>query len=106
MMREVLTRRFSKTHDGFPDFVIIDGGKPQMTAAQKVFSELKIKIPFVCMAKGENRNAGEEWFYAPNKDPLTLPKHSPTMHYLQRLRDEAHRFAITAHRKKRATSLR
>jgi excinuclease ABC subunit C len=106
MMREVLTRRFSKTHDGFPDFVIIDGGKPQMTAAQKVFSELKIKIPFVCMAKGENRNAGEEWFYAPNKDPLTLPKHSPTMHYLQRLRDEAHRFAITAHRKKRAASLR
>ncbi len=106
MMREVLTRRFSKTHDGFPDFVIIDGGKPQLTAAQKVFSELKIKIPFVCMAKGENRNAGEEWFYAPNKDPLTLPKHSPTMHYLQRLRDEAHRFAITAHRKKRAASLR
>jgi excinuclease ABC subunit C len=106
MMREVLTRRFSKTHDGFPDFVIIDGGKPQMTAAQKVFSELEIKIPFVCMAKGENRNAGEEWFHAPNKDPLTLPKHSPAMHYLQRLRDEAHRFAITAHRKKRAASLR
>ena len=110
MMREVLTRRFSKTQANslwsFPDFVIIDGGKPQLTAAQKVFSELKIKIPFVCMAKGENRNAGEEWFYAPNKDPLTLPKHSPAMHYLQRLRDEAHRFAITAHRKKRAMSLR
>jgi len=110
MMREVLTRRFSKTQANslwsFPDFVIIDGGKPQLTAAQKVFSELKIKIPFVCMAKGENRNAGEEWFHAPNKDPLTLPKHSPAMHYLQRLRDEAHRFAITAHRKKRATSLR
>ncbi len=110
MMREVLTRRFSKTQANslwsFPDFVIIDGGKPQLTAAQKVFSELKIKIPFVCMAKGENRNAGEEWFHEPNKDPLTLPKHSPAMHYLQRLRDEAHRFAITAHRKKRATSLR
>ena len=109
MMREVLTRRFSKTQANslwsFPDFVIIDGGKPQLTAAQKIFSELKIKIPFVCMAKGENRNAGEEWFYAPNKDPLTLPKHSPAMHYLQRLRDEAHRFAITAHRKKRAMSL-
>ena len=109
MMREVLTRRFSKTQANslwsFPDFVIIDGGKPQLTAAQKVFSELKIKIPFVCMAKGENRNAGEEWFHAPNKDPLTLPKHSPAMHYLQRLRDEAHRFAITAHRKKRAMSL-
>lgn len=109
MMREVLTRRFSKTQANslwsFPDFVIIDGGKPQLTAAQKIFSELKIKIPFVCMAKGENRNAGEEWFHAPNKDPLTLPKHSPAMHYLQRLRDEAHRFAITAHRKKRAMSL-
>ena len=109
MMREVLTRRFSKTQANslwsFPDFVIIDGGKPQLTAAQKVFSELKIKIPFVCMAKGENRNAGEEWFHAPNKDPLTFPKHSPVMHYLQRLRDEAHRFAITTHRKKRAMSL-
>ncbi len=102
MMREVLTRRFSKTHDGLPDFIIIDGGKPQLTAAREVFAELKIKIPFTCMAKGEKRNAGEEWFHLPGKEEFQLPKHAPVLHYLQRLRDEAHRFAITAHRSKRA----
>ncbi len=101
MLREVLTRRFSKKHDGWPDFIIIDGGKPQLSAAQKIFGELKIKIPFVCMSKGEDRNAGEENFHQSGREFFTLPKHSPVMHYLQRLRDEAHRFAIMTHRKKR-----
>jgi excinuclease ABC subunit C len=103
MLREVLTRRFSKlAKSEWPDFIIIDGGKGQLSAAQEIFSELKIEVPFICMSKGENRNAGEEFFHRSGKESFTLPKHHPVMHYLQRLRDEAHRFAITTHRKKRA----
>jgi excinuclease ABC subunit C len=105
MLQEVLARRFSKEHDGWPDFIIIDGGKGQLSAAQKIFDELKIEIPFVCMSKGEDRNAGEENFHMSNQNHFTLPKHSPLMHYLQRLRDEAHRFAIMTHRKKRAKKM-
>ncbi len=100
MLREVLKRRFAKTFDGWPDFILIDGGKPQFSSAQKVFEEMNIKIPFACMAKGENRNAGEEKFFYLDQI-IELPKHAPAMHYLQRLRDEAHRFAIMTHRKKR-----
>jgi excinuclease UvrABC nuclease subunit len=96
MLREVLNRRFSKAHDGFPDFIIIDGGAPQFSVAKEI-----LKIPFVCMAKGERRNAGEEWFFAPGRQPFQLEKNSPILHYLQRLRDEAHRFAIMSHRKRR-----
>ena len=102
MMREVLYRRFSKLEKAeFPDFIIIDGGTPQLSAAQNVFDELKINIPFVAMAKGQNRNAGEEKFHQINREVFTLPKNNPVMYYLQRLRDEAHRFAIVIHRKKR-----
>jgi excinuclease ABC subunit C len=102
MMREVFTRRFSKLKkEEYPDLIIIDGGKPQMSAAQEIFSELKVSIPFVCISKGPNRNAGEENFHQIKKESFTLPKNSPVMHYLQRLRDEAHRFAIMTHRKKR-----
>jgi excinuclease ABC subunit C len=81
-----------------------------LSATQRVFDELKIKIPFICMAKGENRNAGEEKFYRVGGDgeaeivASDLAKHHPVMHYLQRLRDEAHRFAIMTHRKKREKS--
>jgi len=106
MLQEVLTRRFSKLEKKeYPDLIIIDGGKGQLNAAQKVFDELKIKIDFICMSKGENRNAGEEFFHRTEKESFTLPKHHPVMHYLQRLRDEAHRFAITTHRKKRAKKM-
>ncbi len=102
MMREVFWRRFGKlTKEEYPDLIIIDGGKPQINAVHDVFKELKIKIAFVGMSKGENRNAGEEFFHQIGKESFTLPKHSPVMYYLQRLRDEAHRFAITNHRKKR-----
>ena len=102
MMREVLTRRFSKIKkEEHPDLIIIDGGKGQLSAAKEIFTELKINIPLICMSKGENRNAGEENFHQFNKESFTLPKHHPVMHYLQRLRDEAHRFAIMTHRKKR-----
>jgi excinuclease ABC subunit C len=103
MMTEVLTRRFSKNSSEFPDLIIIDGGKPQFSATKAVFEKLNIKIPFICMAKGENRNAGDEVFFHQNQ-LINLEKHSPLMHYLQRLRDEAHRFAIQTHRQKRAKS--
>jgi excinuclease ABC subunit C len=106
MMREVLFRRFSKLEkDKYPDLIILDGGKGQLSAAKEVFAELKISIPLTCMSKGEDRNAGEEWFHQFDKEPFTLPKNHPVMYYLQRLRDEAHRFAIMTHRKKRAKNL-
>lgn len=102
MMREVLTRRFSKIkQEDYPDLIIIDGGKGQLSAATETFQDLHIKIPLVCMSKGEDRNAGEEYFHQDGKESFTLPKQHPVMFYLQRLRDEAHRFAITTHRKKR-----
>lgn len=106
MLREVLSRRFSKLEKKeWPDLIIIDGGKGQMSAAKEIFESLNVDIPFVCMSKGENRNAGEEFFHRPGKESFTLPKHAPVMYYLQRLRDEAHRFAIMTHRKKRSKSM-
>ncbi len=102
MLEQVIWRRFSKLKiSDFPDLIIIDGGKGQLSSAQKIFNELKIEIPFICMSKGKDRNAGKEFFHQINKQSFTLEKNSPIMHYLQRLRDEAHRFAIMTHRKKR-----
>ncbi len=112
MLKEVLRRRFKsvQTQDAatsppFPDFIIIDGGLPQLSATQEVFNELNIKIPFACMSKGPNRNAGEEYFHQTNKELFQLEKNSPLAFYMQRLRDEAHRFAITTHRAKRQKSV-
>lgn len=103
MLKQVLRRRFSKLNiKDFPDFIIIDGGKGQLSATQEVFDELKIKIPFVCMSKGKNRNAGEEFYHQINKESFALEKNSPVAYYMQILRDEAHRFAIMTHRKKRS----
>lgn len=108
MVEEILTRRFSKlSKEDWPDLIIIDGGKPQLNAAKKVFNKLRISIPLIAMAKGENRNSGEEKFYQIDQAEkivecaCELSKHHPVRYYLQRLRDEAHRFAITTHRKKR-----
>lgn len=106
MLREVLRRRFKEGNNNiFPDLIIIDGGLGQLHAAQKIFAELKINPPFVCMSKGENRNAGEENFHQVGRESFTLPKNHKLMFYLQQLRDEAHRFAITTHRSKRAKSV-
>lgn len=112
MIEEVFRRRFSKLEESqYPDLIIIDGGKPQLNSANEVFKKLKVKIPFIAMAKGENRNAGEETFFRiDEKDNAVkcakdLSKNHPVMYYLQRLRDEAHRFAITTHRKKRAKAM-
>ncbi len=106
MLREVLRRRFKEGNNNiFPDLIIIDGGIGQLNAAQQILSELKVYPRFVCMSKGENRNAGEEYFHQIGKESFTLPKNHKIMFYLQQLRDEAHRFAITTHRSKRAKSV-
>ena len=122
MMREVLTRRFSrllKAEDGEdggeddkriggqrPDLVLIDGGAGQLAVASAVFAELGIvDLPIVAIAKGAERNAGREQFHRPGLPPMMLEPRSPVLYYLQRLRDEAHRFAIGTHRGKRAKSM-
>lgn len=112
MMKESLSRRFkhfkereSKSHKLDPDLIIIDGGLPQLSAVNEVFLVLKIDIPVICMAKGENRNAGEETYFQKDGSTITVAKNSPLAFFLQRIRDEAHRFAITTHRAKRAKTV-
>ena len=106
MLKEVLRRRFRVSNtENLPDLIIIDGGLTQLNAAKGVFDDLKLDIKFVCMSKGENRNAGEEYFHRVGFESFTLPKNHKIMFYLQQLRDEAHRFAITTHRNKRAKSI-
>lgn len=107
MMREVLTRRFRSAAEGaedatLPDLVLIDGGLGQLHAAQAVFAELGITVPLASIAKGPDRNAGREQFFLPGQPPFQLAVNDPLLFFLQRIRDEAHRFAIGSHRKKRA----
>ena len=117
MMREVLTRRFTRAlrqdlerQTGiWPDLILVDGGKGQLAAARLVLKDLGIidHVFLVAIAKGPDRNAGLEKLYLPNQEPIQLESHDPILYYLQRLRDEAHRFAITTHRagrQKRLTS--
>lgn len=115
MMREVLWRRLSRlakedpdrTQGIWPDFLLIDGGAGHMKAVCDVLGEIGLNdFPFACIAKGVDRNAGREWFHQPGREAFQLPENTPLLHYIQRLRDEAHRFAITSHRIKRANSLR
>lgn len=102
MMRAVLTRRFSgNIKDIIPDFLLIDGGPGHVSIVQNVLEILNIKVPFASMAKGHDRNAGNERFYVPSREKFTLASDSKVMLYLQLLRNEAHRFAINSHRKKR-----
>lgn len=113
MLREVLTRRFAKAlaQDkddtlGWPDVVLIDGGKGQLTTAEATFADLGISdVQLIAIAKGPDRNAGRETFYLPGREPFQLPPHHKVLYYLQRLRDEAHRFAIGAHRTRRLKTL-
>ncbi|MFQ5566375.1 MAG: excinuclease ABC subunit UvrC, partial [Paracoccaceae bacterium] len=112
MMTEVLTRRFQRLIKGdpdresaaWPDLVLIDGGAGQVSAAGAVLAELGIEdIALVGVAKGTERDAGKEQFHAPGRRrPFALPFRSPSLYFVQRLRDEAHRFAVGAHRAKRA----
>lgn len=85
-----------------PDLVIVDGGKGQFEAARAVMRELGVDdIALVAIAKGEDRNAGRETFFVPDREPFKLPPRDPALYFIQRLRDEAHRFAIGTHRAKR-----
>jgi excinuclease ABC subunit C len=114
MMREVFERRFgramredpSRTSGTWPDLVIIDGGAGQLSAARSVMAELGVHdIPLIAAAKGPDRDAGREWFHSAGKPPFQLPPRDPVLYYLQRLRDEAHRFAITTHRAGRSKAI-
>jgi excinuclease ABC subunit C len=114
MMREVLTRRFRRAlqddadrEDGtWPDLILIDGGPGQLSVARDVLAELAIDdVSILGIAKGPERNAGREKFYQPDRAPFMLPPNDPVLYFLQRLRDEAHRFAIGSHRARRAASM-
>ena len=107
MIREVLGRRFKRAiqekenYLTFPDLVLIDGGKGQYSSARKTLNELGLnEIPVIAIAKGKFRNSGNETFFHNGKD-YKFAKNDPTLFFLQRIRDEAHRFAISAHRAKR-----
>jgi excinuclease ABC subunit C len=112
MMREVLTRRFQRllkedaedeNAADWPDLLLIDGGKGQLAAVLQVMQELGVEdVPVVGIAKGPERNAGREQFFLPGREPFMLEPRHPVLFFLQRLRDEAHRFAIGTHRTKRA----
>jgi excinuclease ABC subunit C len=108
MMREVLRRRLSHQQEEawqMPDLLLLDGGQGQLTAGIEVLAELNLDIPVVAIAKGPDRNAGKERFFMPAREPFSLPMNSALLYFLQRLRDEAHRFAIGTHRAKREKSL-
>jgi excinuclease ABC subunit C len=113
MMREVLTRRFARlvreAEEGknkWPDLVLIDGGPGQLAVAQGVMEDQGVEdVTLVGVAKGPDRDAGREHFHLRDRDPFRLDPKSPVLYYLQRLRDEAHRFAIGTHRKKRAKAM-
>ena len=113
MMRAMLTRRFARLQaedaagEGeWPDLLLIDGGKGQVSAAVAALADLGVQdVPLVGISKGPDRNAGRETFHFPDGREMTLPPNDPLLFFLQRLRDEAHRFAIGAHRQKRARAM-
>ena len=111
MLKEVLFRRFSKIMKektgalSLPDLVMIDGGKGQYSVSRDLLNELGLHdMPIIAIAKGKNRNAGEETIYHENKE-FKFEKNDSLLFFIQRLRDEAHRFAISTHRAKRKKSL-
>ncbi len=114
MMREVMSRRFGRAlkenpdrdDEHWPDLVLIDGGQGQLEAARQVMNELGLEdIAMVGIAKGPDRDAGRERFFLPDKAPFSLEPRDPVLYFLQRLRDEAHRFAIGTHRTRRAADM-
>ncbi|NNU79667.1 excinuclease ABC subunit UvrC [Halovulum dunhuangense] len=114
MMREVLERRFARLlkedperqGDAWPDLLLIDGGAGQVSAVAEVMREMGVSdIAMVGVAKGLDRDAGKEEFHRPGQRPFALPHRDPVLYFIQRLRDEAHRWAIGAHRAKRAKSV-
>ena len=116
MMREVLQRRFTRglkeqaegaAASEWPDIVLIDGGAGQLSAAHEVLNDLGVRdVRLIAIAKGPDRDAGREWFHTGGMAPFQLPPRDPVLYFLQRLRDEAHRFAITTHRAGRSKAIR
>ncbi len=115
MMREVLGRRFSRllkedperAGESWPDLLLIDGGAGQVAAVAGVLAELGLDdIAVIGVAKGADRNAGKEEFHRPGQRPMTLNRNDPVLYFIQRLRDEAHRFAIGSHRTRRQRASR
>jgi excinuclease ABC subunit C len=112
MMREMLGRRLARAKDdrgrqgSWPDLILIDGGAGQLATATEVLRELGIEdVAIAAIAKGPDRNAGRERFFLPGRPPFSLDPRDPVLYFLQRLRDEAHRFAIGTHRAKRTKAL-
>lgn len=114
MMREVLTRRFERLlkedpdrkTEMWPDLLLIDGGQGQVSAVAGIMAELGVEdIPMVGVAKGIDRDAGKEEFHRPGERAFALQRNDPVLYFIQRLRDEAHRWAIGAHRAKRAKAV-
>ena len=111
MLKEVLTRRFKRAmlekgnYLTLPDLILIDGGKGQYSSAKEVLDEFGLQdLPMIAIAKGKLRNSGDETFFYKGKS-FKFDKNDPTLFFMQRLRDEAHRFAITSHRAKRAKGI-
>ncbi|MDH5797656.1 MAG: excinuclease ABC subunit C, partial [Paracoccaceae bacterium] len=114
MMKEVLSRRFrrllkedpDRQGDTWPDLLLIDGGAGQVSAVSEIMEEFGLDdIPIVGVAKGVDRDAGKEEFHLPGKPAFALRHNDPVLYFVQRLRDEAHRFAIGTHRAKRAKAI-
>ncbi|WP_298282518.1 excinuclease ABC subunit UvrC [Acidocella sp.] len=113
MMREVFSRRFRNyttesdlRAEDYPELLLIDGGAGQLSAVHSALAELGVDdITVLAIAKGVDRNAGREWFHMQGREPFQLPFDSPALFFLQRLRDEAHRFAITTHRAARGKAV-
>jgi excinuclease ABC subunit C len=90
----------------WPDLVLIDGGKGQLSAARETLASVGVEVPLVAIAKGPDRDAGRETFFLPGRDSFKLPPRDPVLYFVERLRDEAHRFAIGSHRARRKRDLR
>ena len=114
MMKEVLTRRFERLMkedperktESWPDLLLIDGGAGQVSAVADALAEMGVEdVAFVGVAKGIDRDAGKEEFHRPGLPPMALPRNDPVLYFIQRLRDEAHRWANGAHRAKRAAKV-
>lgn len=114
MMKEVMTRRFTRlikedperTSESWPDLLLIDGGAGQVSAVAEILETLGVEsVPMVGVAKGIDRDHGKEEFYIPGRSVFALQRNDPVLYFVQRMRDEAHRFAIGTHRAKRAKAI-
>jgi excinuclease ABC subunit C len=97
----------SRADTPWPDLVLIDGGQGQLTAAREALTQLGVTdVPLVAIAKGKDRDAGRETFFMAGREPFRLPPRDPLLYFIERLRDEAHRFAIGSHRTRRKRDIR